>query len=64
MNRDQEAIIAELTTIRNCAKNVLDIVRDKKPLSHKNSSAVRKEMDDVIRHMKRNIDWIQEDQGE
>ena len=51
MKSAQDRIIDELTVIKNCIKNIKDILRDERPLTYKNSSALKGELHDMQRHL-------------
>ncbi|MCZ9312051.1 MAG: hypothetical protein O0V67_01615 [Methanocorpusculum sp.] len=64
MNSGQERIIAEFAVIRNSILNIKDILRDERPLTYKNSSALKGELHDMLRHTARMEEWTSEDQEE
>ena len=62
MKSAQDRIIDELTVIKNCIKNIKDILRDERPLTYKNSSALKGEQHDMQRHIFRMEEWTKEPQ--
>ena len=62
MNSGQEQIISELVVIKNWIKNIKDVLRDERPLSYKNSSALKGELHDMQRHVWRMEEWTKEPQ--
>ena len=64
MKSAQDRIIDELTVIKNCIKNIKDILRDARPLSYKNSSALKGELHDMQRNVWRMEEWTKEPQEE
>lgn len=62
MKSAQDRIIDELTVIKNCIKNIKDILRDERPLTYKNSSALKGELHDMQRHIFRMEEWTSEPQ--
>ena len=62
MKSAQDRIIDELTVIKNCIKNIKDILRDERPLTYKNSSALKGELHDMQRHVWRMEEWTKEPQ--
>lgn len=64
MKSAQDRIIDELTVIKNCIKNIKDILRDERPLTYKNSSALKGELHDMQRHVWGMEEWTKEPQEE
>lgn len=64
MKSAQDRIVDELTVIKNCIKNIKDILRDERPLTYKNSSALKGELHDMQRHVWRMEEWTSEPQEE
>lgn len=64
MNKDQEELINELQKTRAIYTHIAGRIKDKKPLSHKNASAVYSEIIIGLKHMERMQRWIAEDQTE
>ena len=62
MKSAQDRIIDELTVSKNCIKNIKDILRDERPLTYKNSSALKGELHDMQRHIFRMEEWTKEPQ--
>ena len=62
MKSGQDRIIDELTVIKNCIKNINDILRDERPLTYKHSSALEGELHDMQRHIFRMEAWTSEPQ--
>ena len=62
MNSGQEQISSELVVIKNCIKNIKDSLRDERPLTYKNSSALKGELHDMQRHIFRMEEWTSEPQ--
>jgi len=64
MNAEQEELINQLQETRKIYVQMMDIVKRKRPLSHKNASAICNEINAGLRHMSRMQRWIAEEQLE
>ena len=64
MNAEQEHLINLLQDTRKIYVQMMDIVKQKRPLSHKNASAICNEINAGLRHMSRMQRWIAEEQIE
>lgn len=64
MNAEQEELINRLQETRKIYVEMMDVVKRRRPLSHKNASAICNEINAGLRHMSRMQRWIAEDQIE
>ena len=64
LDKSQENIISNFEKAKKHLLIINAIVRDEQPLTHKNASAVRGEINSMIRHINRSISWVQESQIE
>ncbi len=64
MNAEQEELINELQKTRAIYTHIAGRIKDKKPLSRKNASAIYSELILGLKHMERMQRWIAEDQTE
>ena len=62
MNAEQEHLINLLQDTRKIYVQMMDIVKQKRPLSHKNASAICNEINAGLRHMDRMQKWTTEQQ--
>ena len=64
MNPLQLQLINELQETRRIYLQMKELIKFNCPLSHKNASAIRNELNAGLRHMERMQRWIAEDQAD